>query len=153
MMMFFPRKLINLALMTSTLLFALSGIEVMISQCFKSDFFRVRAIAQAQEFTQQQLERYAQALLQIEPLRQKTFQEIQRVLESQEVPNIACNRPNSYENLPSSARSAIVDYCNQSKEIVEEQGLTVSEFNNITAKVQSNPELKEQVQEAMLELQ
>jgi len=153
-MIFFPyRQLIKLALMTSTLWIAISGLEVMIHRRFNSDGFRMSAIAQGQQLTQQQLESYAQAILEIEPLRQRTFQEIQRVLDSQQVPSIACNRPKSYEDLPSSARSAIVNYCNRSKEIVEEQGLTVSEFNRITAEVKSDSEIKEQVQEAMLELQ
>lgn len=152
MIFFSYRQFIKLTLMVSTLWIAISGLEAIIYKHFNGDFLSMRAIAQAQQFTQQQLESYAQAILKIEPLRQRTFQEIQRILDSQEVPSIACNRRTSYEDLPSPARSAIINYCNRSKEIVQEQGLTVSEFNSITAEINSDSDIKEQVQEAMLEL-
>lgn len=113
-----------------------------------------KAVAQevAQEYDQQQLRRYAEALLEIEPLREKTYQEIQTLLNS-EVPNIACNREDSYQDLPREVRSLIITYCNQSRAVVEGQGLTVSQFNQITTQVRSNSELKKQIQQEMLQLQ
>lgn len=110
-------------------------------------------VAQAQGYNEQKIENYAQAVIAIEKLRQNTFGQIQSVLNSQNVPNVACNRSASYQNLPSDARSLIINYCNRSKEIVQNQGLTVSEFNQITETMESNPQLKQKVQQQMLQAQ
>jgi len=145
--------IIKVTLVTSTLLLSTSGLDIISNFLFDQSRFRLTLLAQGQNYNEEKLESYAEAVLAIEPLRQKTFREIQTLLNGQEVPNIACNRAESYQNLPAKARSLIVDYCNRSKTIVQEQGLTVSEFNAITAEVQSNPQLKQQVQAEMLELQ
>ncbi len=153
MIFFYCRNFIKMTLMTSTIWLAFNGLEIVLNQSFNVTLIRMSAIAQAQEFSEQQLESYAQAILAIEPLRQKTFRELQRILDSEKIPMIACDRAESYENLNPQARSLIINYCNESKAIVEEKGLTVSEFNNITSEVKSNPDLKQQVQQEMLELE
>ncbi|WP_216086629.1 DUF4168 domain-containing protein [Halothece sp. PCC 7418] len=131
----------------------MDGLDIISNRLFDGKRLQVSAIAQAQNYSEETLENYARAVLAIEPLRQETWQEIQRILNSQEIPSIACNSADSYEDLPSEARSLIVDYCNESKTIVEQNNLTVSEFNQITADVQSNDQLKQQVQAKMRELQ
>lgn len=145
--------LIKVTLVTGTLLLSATGLDLLNTTFFEQQRFRLSPVAQAQNYNEEKLERYAEAVLAIEPLRQRAFRKIQNILNSQDVPSIACNRTESYQNLPSQAQSLIVDYCNRSKSIVQEQGLTVSEFNTITADVKANPELKQQVQTEMLELQ
>lgn len=144
--------ILKITLLTTTLLFFESGLNLVIPTQYDH---KIRAVAIAQEtsYDQQQVKNYAEALLAIEPLRQRTFREIQTILDSEQVPTIACNRSQSYRNLTSEARSLITNYCDRSKEIVQQKGLTVAEFNAITTEVKSNPELKEQVQAEMLELQ
>lgn len=152
--MTFPHLyLIKVTLATGTLLFSATEPDLLNTIFFEQQPLLLSRVAQAQNYDEEKLERYAEAVLAIEPLRQRAFRKIQNILNSQDVPSIACNRAESYQNLPSQAQSLIVDYCNRSKNIVQEQGLTVSEFNNITAEVKSNPELKEQVQAEMLERQ
>ena len=147
------RNVVKVVLVTLPLLLATSGVEIIINQGDDSHKFRISNPAQAQEYNEEKLRSYAAAVLAIEPLRQRTFQEIQTLLDTEQVPTIACNRFESYRNLSADARSLITNYCDRSKEIVLEKGLTVLEFNSITADVNSNPELKEQVQAEMLELQ
>lgn len=146
-------NLIKVTLLTGTWLLTASALDIVSNKIFDHPEFRIRLIAQAQNYDENTLRNYAQALLEIEPLRQSALQDIQTVLNSQEVPSIACNRAQSYQDLPNEAQSLIVEYCNRSKNIVEQQGLTVSEFNNITTDVQSNPQLKQDVQAEMQELQ
>lgn len=145
--------LIQVTLLTSTLLFSASGLDWMSNRFFDTQRLQLSAIAQAQNYSEETLENYAKAVLAIEPLRQATLQEIQSILDATEIPRIACNSAESYADLPSEARSLIVDYCNNSKTIVQNNNLTVSEFNNITAEVQGNAELKQRVQGKMRELQ
>jgi len=146
-------NLIKVSFLTGTWLFTASGFDILSNKIFDHSGFQIRLIAQAQNYDENTLRNYAQALLEIEPLRQRALQDIQTVLNSQEVPSIACNRAQSYQDLPAEAQSFIVDYCNRSQNIVQQQGLTVSEFNNITTDVQSNPQLKQEVQAEMQELQ
>jgi len=147
------QSLLKIALVTTSFLFAGSGLDIILNKALGNNPFQISAVGQAQAYNEQQLENYAQAVLAIEKLRQNTFGEIQNVLDSQEVPKVACNRSESYKDLPSDARSLIINYCNRSKEIVQKQGLTVSEFNQITKKMKSNPELKQKVQQQMLQAQ
>lgn len=146
-------NLIKVTFLTGTWLFSASGLDIVSNKILDHPGFQIRLIAQAQNYDENTLRNYAQALLEIEPLRQRALQDIQTVLNSQEVPSIACNRAQSYQDLPAEVQSLIVDYCNRSQNIVQQQGLTVSEFNNITTDVQSNPQLKQEVQAEMQELQ
>lgn len=153
MMFFLYRYFLKVTLVTATILLAETGLNFVINPSRNIHLLQSNLTAQAQEYDEEQLESYAQAILAMEPLRENTYQEIQMILNSQNIPSIACNRRETYEKLPSEARSLIIKYCNRSKEIVQERGLTVSEFNRITAQIQSNPELKRQIQQEMLQLQ
>ena len=110
--------------------------------------------AQAQNtYDEETLNSYAAAVLAIEPLREEVKRKLQVELEGEAMPAMACNRSESYQDLPKQARSLIINYCNRSEEIVQEQNLSISQFNQITRNIQKNPELKERVQQQMLELQ
>ncbi|MDR9404681.1 MAG: DUF4168 domain-containing protein [Halothece sp. Uz-M2-17] len=135
------------------MLFSATGLDLLSNRLLHGQQLSISSVAQAQNYSEETLENYAKVVLAIEPLRQETLQEIETFLDSNKIPSIACNSAASYENLPSQARSLIVNYCNESKAIVEQNNLTVSEFNQITAEVQSNSQLKQQVQAKMRELQ
>ena len=108
--------------------------------------------AYAQEFSEQQLRSYAQAVLSIEPYRQQAFADIQQVI-GNSPPNIICNKPSSYGDLPQAAQTIASNYCATSKKIVESNNLSVSQFNTITIKAQSDGGLEQRIQNAMIQIQ
>ena len=108
--------------------------------------------AYTQDFNQAQIEKYAKAVLEIETLRQTAYQQIQEII-GNDPPNIICNQPNSFKELPRDAQKIAVNYCNKSKSIVENSGLTVRQFNDLTSRVRSDQELKRRVHNAMIRVQ
>jgi hypothetical protein len=108
--------------------------------------------AQAEDFTAQEVTNYARAVLQIETLRQQAYQDIQQIIDKQP-PDIVCNAPSSFSSLPANAKKIATSFCQTSKKIVENSGLTVSQFNTITSTAQSNKTLERRIQEAMLRIQ
>jgi hypothetical protein len=56
-------------------------------------------------------------------------------------------------NLRSSVRTVVVNYCNEASTIVQANGLTVRQFNAITAAHPQDPALAEQIRAAMIQLQ
>jgi hypothetical protein len=107
--------------------------------------------ARTQEFSDEQITKYARAVLEIETRRQQAYQKIQAIM-GQSPPEIVCNQPETFRNLPREAQKVAVDYCTSSKKVVEKSGLTVAEFNNITTKVQTDPELKRRIQNAIIRI-
>lgn len=96
---------------------------------------------------------YAQAVLAIEQVRQSAYSQIQQAIADEPVPNLSCDRPESLKALSGDARDIAVDYCNEAKAIIENNNLSVTEFNAITAQMQTNPELKQQVDAEVVRLQ
>lgn len=146
---------LKLTLVTTALLVAEGSLGVIPNSVSASGGFRNSIVAQAQNnnYDEEELNSYAQAVLEIEPIRKEVQRKVQVELEGEAMPQMACNRSESYQDLPEKARSLIIEYCNRSEEIVQEQGLSISQFNQITEQIQNNPELKEKVQEQMLKLQ
>lgn len=107
--------------------------------------------AYTQDFNQAQIDKYAKAVLEIETRRKTAYQQIQKII-GRTPPNIICNRPDSFKELPRNAQTIAVNYCNESKAIVQNSGLTVSQFNEMTNKVRSDQEFKRRVQNAMIRL-
>lgn len=108
--------------------------------------------AQAQ-VNDQEITSYARTVLALEKGRQQAYEKIKSTIGSNEVPNIVCSQAGSINSLPRNVRDIAVNYCNQSKQIVESNGLTISRFNAITVSLQNNSALQQQVKEAMLRLQ
>ncbi|MDM9381186.1 DUF4168 domain-containing protein [Chlorogloeopsis sp. ULAP01] len=96
---------------------------------------------------------YSRALIKIESARQQAFENIKKIIGNREVPKMACNDPNSLNNIPSEARDIAVNYCNRSQEIVKENGLTPEQFNKITVELQNNEDLKRQIYNTLIHLQ
>ncbi len=109
--------------------------------------------AHAEDVTDTEVTEYARSVLQIEPYRQDAYAKIKKIIGSGNVPKIACSQPDSLSTLPDDAQAAAVAYCEQSNSIVQKNGLTISRFNAITIKVQSDPDLKNRVQDQLRSLQ
>ncbi|WP_375515712.1 DUF4168 domain-containing protein [uncultured Nostoc sp.] len=100
-----------------------------------------------------QIDSYAQAVLAMEPARQNAFEEIKKLIGNGEIPQIVCNDYNSINGLPRKAKDIAVNYCNHSQKIVQDNGLSIDQFNNITRELQNNNNLKRQVYNSLLRLQ
>ncbi|MDX2100735.1 MAG: DUF4168 domain-containing protein [Leptolyngbyaceae cyanobacterium bins.59] len=112
------------------------------------------APVQAQTITDAELKNYARVVMAIEPIRQTAYSEIKRLIGDREVPPIICNKQESLKNLPTNTRNIAVNYCNQSKRVVESNGLTIARFNAITARLQQGDEaLEKRIQTELLRLQ
>ncbi len=112
-----------------------------------------RSNAQTPAVNNTEVNSYAQAVLAMEPARQKAFEEIKKLIGSKEIPKIVCNDSNSINGLSSQAKDIAVNYCNRSQKIVEDNGLSIDRFNNITRELQNNNDLKNQVLDRLIQLQ
>lgn len=100
-----------------------------------------------------EIDSYAQAVLTMEPARQNAFEEIKKLIGNGEIPKIVCNDSNSINGLPRKAQNIAVDYCSRSQKIVQDNGLSIDQFNKITIELQKNDILKQQVYNTLLRLQ
>jgi hypothetical protein len=89
----------------------------------------------------------------MEPERRQAFEEIKKLIGGREIPQIVCSNSNSLSGLPNKARDIAVNYCNRSQKIVEQNGLSIDNFNKITRDLQSNQKLKDDVYYTLIELQ
>ena len=105
---------------------------------------------QAQNYTADTVRKVAISILAIEDLRNQAYEEIKELVGS--VPAINCHEEDSMSTLTSDARAIAVNYCNSSKKIVEANGLTINQFNEVTMEAQSNEPLRRRIQNAMIQL-
>jgi hypothetical protein len=97
---------------------------------------------------------YAKALLAIEPLRQTHYAQIKQGLTGrQQMPQIICSDPNSVNRLPREIRQSAIEYCQASIGIVENNGLTIQRFNEITNLLTQDQRILEQITAELLRLQ
>ncbi|MDH6059621.1 DUF4168 domain-containing protein [Chrysosporum bergii ANA360D] len=96
---------------------------------------------------------YAQAVLAMETPRQQAFDEIKKLIGGGEIPKIICSDANSINSLPRQVKDIAITYCENSKKIVEDNGLTIDRFNTITIELQNNNNLKRQVYNTLIRLQ
>ena len=108
--------------------------------------------AYTEDVNDQQVTNYARALLKIESYRQQAYQNIRQIL-GKTPPEIACHRRETFNNLPTEAQKIAVSYCQNSISIVENSGLSRSQFNDITRRLPSDQSLKERVQNAIIRIQ
>ncbi len=69
-----------------------------------------------------------------------------------EVPRIICDEPSSINALPGNVPQIAVSYCDQARQMIERQNLTVTRFNEITRRQQSDPQFREQIQGEILKI-
>lgn len=100
-------------------------------------------------FTDEEVTNYAQTVLRIEDQRRIAYEEIEAIIEDQP-PEIACDQPESIKQLPNNAQKIAVEFCNQSKQIAQDSGLSSIQFNAITENAQKDASLKKRIQNAMI---
>ncbi|WP_392532602.1 DUF4168 domain-containing protein [Nostoc sp. C117] len=122
----------------------------LISNSFSSSS---KTYAQAPPVNNTEIKNYAQAVLAMEPARQKAFEEIKKLIGNGEIPKIVCNDSNSINGLPRKAQDIAVNYCTQSQKIVQDNGLGIDRFNKITIELQNDTNLKREVYNTLLRLQ
>jgi hypothetical protein len=115
--------------------------------------FSTRVNAQTPTVNSTEINSYAQAVLAMEPARQKAFEEIKKLTGGREIPKIVCNDLNSINSLNSQAKDIAINYCNHSQKVVEGSGLSPERFNAITIMIQGNEEVKRQIYNRLIELQ
>jgi hypothetical protein len=111
--------------------------------------------ANTQNFTisNAEITNYAESVLEMEPNRQKAFEEIKKLIGAKEIPKIVCNDSQSMNALPGKAKDIAINYCNDSQKIVSENSLTIDRFNQITLELQSNNDLKRKIYNTLIRLQ
>lgn len=107
--------------------------------------------AYAQSISDQELERYARSVLEIEPLRQAAYDQIKQINGS--VPDIRCHEPDSLSGLPSSIRGIAETYCERATTIAAQNQLGIVRFNQITVAQQNDANLRSRIQQVLLQLQ
>lgn len=129
----------------------LSGVVPEFSRQAPLLIFSFPVNARAQEFSNEQIRKYARAVLDIEAHRRQAYQDIQTII-GRQPPEIVCNQPTTLRNLPANAQKIASNYCKTSKTIVERSGLGVSAFNAITTRAQEDQNLKRRIQNAMIQI-
>lgn len=115
-------------------------------------YFNFNSIAYTQGFSDAQIQRYARAVLQIESHRQRAYRQIQQII-GRSPGNIACYQPETLRKLPREAQKIAVDFCNTSKKIAQNSGLSAAQFNRITQQAQTDAALKRRIQNAIRQIQ
>ncbi len=108
--------------------------------------------ARAQGVSDDEIRRYAQALLDMEPRRVRAYNQLQDMV-GNNLPDIVCNRTASFSGLPGNARQIATNYCNNSRRIVRERGFSIQRFNQITQQIQADQRLRQRIQAAIRRLQ
>jgi hypothetical protein len=123
----------------------------------------ILAAAQAQDsdISSDQITSYAASVLEMDPYRTEAYTKIKNLLSDIEhdmsAVDLSCagsaNLSQLPRNLRSEVRTIIVDYCNRASRIVQNNGLTVTQFNAITAAYPQDPGLAEQIRTALIQIQ
>jgi hypothetical protein len=108
--------------------------------------------ANAQEFTPEETTNYAKAGYEVELLRRKVYQEIKTLI-NEPLPNIACDRQETFKNLNPNIREIANRYCNQSQQIVQQNNLSINRFNELKSYYDRRDGFYQQVQHTLLKLQ
>jgi hypothetical protein len=107
----------------------------------------------AQDFSNTQVTNYAKAVLEAEPLRQTALNDMKQAIGSGDVPQIVCDKQETFNSLPENARNVASNYCNEYGTIVRKYFNSFEQFNQITRNVQNDPNLKKRIQDEMVRLQ
>lgn len=91
---------------------------------------------------------YARAALLIEQERQQDHAEVKRIMGGN-VPEDVCRQ----KNIPSAVRDICNRFLKRSAEIIKENGLTITQFNDLTRRKESDPALQQKIQGELLKLQ
>lgn len=107
--------------------------------------FDSRAMAQSKKpVSAEQIAKFVRSAMAMEPKRKQAVQEIQAIMG--QVPTIRCDNRESFNELDPAVRGVAINYCNESKRIVESNELSVERFNEILLEQRSNKALRERIQ-------
>ncbi|WP_146141073.1 DUF4168 domain-containing protein [Stenomitos frigidus] len=153
-MMQFSISLLRPSLNTVTRLFlvsALSTVGLVVSYApqsmLRSTTWSLGDAAYAQA-NPPQVSQYARAAFYIEQQRQQDYAEAKKLM-SGNVPEDVCRQ----QNIPSAVHDICGRFLKRSAEIIKENGLTISQFNDITRRKEGDPSLQQQIQSELLKLQ
>lgn len=102
-------------------------------------------------FSDEEVTNYAQTVLKIEDQRRIAYDQIEAVIDDQP-PEIACDQPQTIQKLPDEAQKIAVEFCNESKQIAQDSGLSSNQFNAMTENAQKDASLKKRIQNAMIRI-
>jgi hypothetical protein len=102
--------------------------------------------AYAQSATQ--VSHYAEAVLEMEPLRQKSYREVRRIMGGN-VPDETCRQG----GLSKPVKAICDRFFRESADIIQKNNLSINEFNEITQRAQSDPGLKSRIQKELIRQQ
>jgi len=122
----------------------LSGWVPGLSQDFSTLVFNTATYAQSAE----QVTQYAKAVLQIEPVRQEALAEAKQIMGGS-VPSNVCRQ----SSIPNTVESVCKTFLSRSAEIIKSSGLTISEFNQITMRLQKDSGLRDRMRQELIRLQ
>ncbi|MCS6782850.1 MAG: DUF4168 domain-containing protein [Gloeomargarita sp. SKYBB_i_bin120] len=105
-----------------------------------------RPVVAQSTWSDERIQRYAQIVLELEPIRQAHLEEARRLLGTINTSGNLC----AERNLPAPVRNVCDRFFEKSQRLVEQRGLTVQEFNAITMQAQQDPNLSKRIQDAML---
>lgn len=119
------------------------------------------ALAQNHSFTAEQIMGYAASVLEMDLPRTEAYNEIRALLANTnhdiDTIDMTCSSTAALNQLPRSIRSdvrtLVINYCNQASGIVQSNGLTIRQFNAITAAYPQDATLAEQIRTALIQLQ
>ncbi|MES1022299.1 DUF4168 domain-containing protein [Gloeocapsa sp. BRSZ] len=146
------RRMLSRSLVIATLS-SVSVVSGLVPNLAGSRQVEFSSVAYAQAVSNAEVTNYARSVLVMEPVRQTAFNEIKRIISSDNIPPIVCNQPRSFSSLPTDARNIAVEFCKRSRQIVESNGLTINRFNAITVNLQSDAQLERRVKNELLRLQ
>lgn len=132
------------------LLFSLSSSAIALGMIpeinWQSKTINIGNEAMAQNVSDEDLRKYAQAAVEIEGLRKSTLNSIESIVGKSTPNQLNCHQEENFNQLPNNARNMAVSYCEKSETIVKKYGLTNTQFNQITQQVRQNPALKQKLQ-------
>lgn len=108
--------------------------------------------AYGQQFTPTEIENYAKAGYAVELLRREVYQEIKNLI-NEPPPDILCDRQSTIDNLKPEVKKIANRYCNQSRQIVEQNNLSINRFNELKSQYDRQDSFYQQVQRNLIKLQ
>ncbi|WP_404785050.1 DUF4168 domain-containing protein [Altericista sp. CCNU0014] len=91
---------------------------------------------------------YAEAVLEIEPLRRKAYKDVRRMMNGN-LPNDVCRQ----DRLPSNVKSVCSSFFDESANIIRRNNLSIGEFNELTQRSQSDSGLMNLIQQELVRQQ
>jgi hypothetical protein len=108
--------------------------------------------AYGQQITAAETESYARAGYQVELLRRQVYQEIKNSI-GEPPPNIVCDHQSTWDNLKPEVKNIANRYCTQSRQIVQQNNLSINRFNELKSQYDRQDGFYQQVQKILLRLQ